>query len=388
MKQQILHFTLYLFLFVLTTQVQAQVVITEDFPRPGNYLDIRIVGDFTGTTPPSEGMNQTWDYTWLTNEGNAIFSYTAVMDNPDFPEAFSSASSNIGFSGLNATGNVYSVLDSEGWYEIGIDIQAATFPLGLLSGNNADTLYYIGGPSYYEGRYDFLQFPMSYGSTWTQTNKEITPMELSVAGFDLLKTSASLEKTNISTREVVGEGTIRIPKPDGTSSAPIEVLLLKAERMSIDSTFLAGAPAPAPLLNAFLITQGNTHEFLNYFFYSPLFPGPILHYSVSGGFINYNPAAADIVTAIQEAEKMGTNYFPNPIQAGQTLTIQAEQPIAEGYISLMDLSGREVYQKHFVSSTGYAIKMDIPTTFNQGMYIYHLLDKHKNAVGHGKLIVQ
>ena len=387
MKQQILHFTLCLCLLVLGDQVQAQVTITDDFPRPGDFTDIRIAGDGTGITAPPEGQNQEWDYSWLTNEGTGFTTYTAVSGNPDFPEAYSSSNNNFGLQIFTTPSKVYYGFDADGWHTIGADSEQASFSLGLLTGLDQDSLHLLAGPRHYEGRLDFLQFPVTYGKTWTQTQIRTGHFEIDVALFGLEDTPGHQKLTFSHTREVVGEGTVRIPKTDGTPSEPIEVLLLKVNIAVVDSYFLAGEPAPEALLAGFFLTQGAISEAEDYYFYNPNYGAPVLWIRPESEVVQYSPTAADMVTSIEAIEPITTRYYPNPISAGQTLNIQTDHTLLKsGYVNITDLAGRSVYKTAY--EPGYEIQVPLPDTMLPSIYFYQIQDRQEKVMGQGKLMIQ
>lgn len=308
MKQLFSHFTLCLMALIFTVQAQAQITITEDFPFTADFSDLRIYGDVTGVSPPTEGENQAWDYSWITQVATSSVNYTAVTDNPDYPNAFNSDVGVFGFQTFTTPSTRYYGFDTEGWYDIGSDSEAASFSLVPFGGGPEDSIHLVAGPRYYDGRLDMLQFPISYGSEWTQSRKEVGHSELDIAAFGLEHTPATQQQTEIHNRKVVGDGTIVIPKADGTVSEPIDVLLIKVLNTTIDSFFLAGNPAPPALMAAFGLTQGVITEKVEYLFYSPYHGATVVGYR-SDSYIFYSQAAADIVQGCTDSG--GANYNPD-----------------------------------------------------------------------------
>src|SRR5690606_38704120 len=123
-----------------------------------------------------------------------------------------------------------------------------------------DSIRFVGGVTPFDGRINTIQFPMTYQDQWTQSFDRVVDFELNIASYGMVDAPGFLRETTTENREVVGYGELTIPQPNGSPSLPMVVLLLKVNRITLDSFFVAGQPAPAPMLAAFGLIQGSVIE--------------------------------------------------------------------------------------------------------------------------------
>lgn len=382
-----LHLTLFLFAIAL----QAQVTIDQsNFLRGSAYTDTLANAMPTTLGAPSEGPDQVWDYSSLVV---ADFEYTehfGVNSHPDFPTATSYYQNDLSFQGFLIQNFNYEAVNASGWSVVGQEIKDITYPIAAITGGPNDSLHFVGGNFAYPVPNELINFPVTYQDQWTTEITGNTPFELTVAAFGLNKTPGNRKRTVTTTREIVGYGELTMPTFDGTPSAPMEVLLMKTNTTAVDSVFLGGAPAPAPLMAAFGLIQGSTASVSDYLFYKPGFGSAVLFHSPDEpGEFSFRPQAAEIVSGVQEMNLMQVRHFPNPIVKGQTLTIEMESPIAaEGQIRVVDLQGQVVHIVDFSASYDRSLKVQLPHDLTQGLYLYQVLENTGRLVGVGKVQVQ
>ncbi|MGB0931148.1 MAG: hypothetical protein ACPGVB_10250 [Chitinophagales bacterium] len=273
---------------------QPTVVITKDnFPRGGSFTDIGYFVETDILDAPTEGTGQVWDYSFLTPDSLVTQVYTDASNDPNFSGVLNYISGNILFNGFPISRNQYEAIDEEGWYHKGRTTEEVSYSVTAISGGADDLLRFPDRVVPYGGRLNKLQFPVTYESDWTQNQIENTEFELTVAAFGLNAVPGVNVKTITERREVVGEGKLIIPSEDGSPSLPMDALLLKVDMTGIDSVFLGGAPAPAPLLAAFGVTQGNISVAdTRYIFYMPGFGSNVLNVNPASGTFFYRPQAA------------------------------------------------------------------------------------------------
>ncbi len=387
MKQTILQTFILLLLFTFSSQ--AQVTITEsNFPRLASFTDSVYRVPIAGIALPSEGPDQVWDYSGL-GAGEQLYSeHFDASNDTAISNALNYYNSDLSFQGFVIPRNVYENLDSGGWYDTGITTEEVVYSIAAISGGATDSLRFLAQAFNISTPNAYVKFPMTYQSQWTQSASENTNFEISIAAFGLNKTPGVRDRTRTEDREIVGYGTLKIPKTDGTPSAPMEVLLMKVKRVQVDSFFLGGGLAPPALLGAFGLTQGSTVADSFYVFYSPDFGAPILNLNYNEDNHFYRPQAAGVSTAVHELNRISFRSFPNPVSAGQALSIQAKSPVSAGYISLFDLNGRLIQQTVFEASAGQQLLLQIPAKLEGGFYIYQISDEAGNPIGREKLLVR
>lgn len=390
MKKSCTPLALCLALLALALPGWSQITIERDhFPRQGSFTDTLFRAVAQNIALPSEGPDQVWDYSTLLEEEELLITYTDASNDPDFPGALNYRTNDLSFQGLVIPAVQYERLDDQGWWEAGRVLQDVTYPIQGITGSPNDSLRFVGGVQDFAPRTDLLKFPLNYQDEWTESYTERVNFELTVTGFGLNQVPGYRDRTTTLNRDVVGYGTLTIPGNDGQPSNPIDVLLIKTNRTILDSVFLAGDPAPPTLLAAFGITQGSTFEDTYYNFYRLDYGAYVLNVgALASPNAFYRPAAAEVLTSAKEQPRVSVRTYPNPIKAGQELSLHADSPMDAGFFSLYDLSGRLVHRIQFNSAGNPQVQLAIPAQLSSGMYLYQLHTPQGSPLGAGKLLVE
>ena len=387
MKQLFTFFLLSVVFFAF--QAPAQVTIDQsNFLRETEYTDSLVYAAPTTLGLPSEGPDQFWDYSSLTAEQlNYASHFTA--SNSNIPEATSYYHNNLIFAGLTIPNKIYEVVDEDGWRVLGLNSTGITFPIEALTGGPTDSLGFPEVNETYNGENNLLDFPTTYETSWDSDYSRSTPFELTVAAFGLDHVPGFRKRIHHDVREIVGYGQLVIPKADGSPSDPIQVLLMKTVRNTIDSVFLGGAPAPAPLMAAFGLTQGSTNTSSTYFFYKPDFGSAVLFVDLEApDLYSYRTQAVDNYVAVNERNLQQVKNYPNPISTGQVLTLETEAPLPSGQISITDLNGKLVYQNSTETGFGKKLQIRIPYYFTKGLHFYQIRDNTGELLAVGKVLIE
>ncbi len=367
-------------LSLLVLPLMAQITIDQgNFPRPAAFIDAGYDASVTGVAVPSEGQGQTWDYSGLVATDPFTYTYLDAAADTDFPDALNYRNTTFVFQAFGMLGRVYEGLDATGWYDLGRVIEDTTHSITAISGGANDVLNFPDQVSPYGGTFDILSFPMSYADSWTPEYIEYTQYNLTVAAFGL-NNVPGLQKRYISqTRTVVGEGALIIPNAQGNPSGPLDALLLKVDNHTrVDSFFLGGQLAPAPLMAAFGLTQGAVSTLSGaYVFYVPGYGKTALAITLNSSSeisaISYRPDVAGLATSIADAsvpEMM--RAFPNPVEAGGTLHFGLHND-GTTLVELTDVTGRTLITTS-VAGNGTVGRLDIPSSIMPG--IYTLVTRH------------
>jgi hypothetical protein len=384
--------TIYLLLCVCIVTTSAQVTITQaTFPRTAGFVDTVIIPLTTGVAIPTEGANQTWDYSALTTDFVEEIEYFDATSSTTFAGALNYHSDDLTFQGMVIPSLNYRKIDATGWYDIGRTNTDITYPLASITGNTVDSLRFVGGDYPYQGRINWLEFPVTYPNQWTGTFKEDVPLELTVGAFGLNKTPGSRLNTTTHVREVVGFGTLVVPKDDATTTAPMDVLLIKVVATRADSFFLAGLPAPGAITSAFQVTQGQSSTNTYYLFYKPGFGSPIMSLGLTStgnvDYIAYRRGGAGAVSTNNVA-LTPVRAFPNPIASGGVMTLQAESTSDFEIIQFMDMNGRVIETKAIRANSDNEIQVQTPSNLPNGLYLYTIQKKDGSLIGNGKFLVK
>lgn len=361
-----------------------QITITkENFPVQESYIDSAIIASETNFALPSEGANQNWDYSFLTNSGRYFHKgFTTAGNNANFPNAYHKYGSNLSFQDFVFPTDVYMGLDQDGYYILGTDIPRAAFGILQLTGNPNDSLVFPKQTNVMDGRIDDLNFSITMDSEWSQTRIENTNFELTVAAYSLNKTPGSMTRHTTETKEVVGYGKLVIPTYGGSASKEMEVLLVHETKTNIDSFFLGGAPAPAALLAAFGITQGQSVTTETYEFYRANYGAPVLEITSNGtrgSLANYHLAATKgLSTSINDFENhvAQNQVYPNPVLSNQKLNIICKNPSSINQVIITDLSGKRISAITSFEIQENQVSFSIPTEIKAGVYFYIINDEN------------
>lgn len=381
------------FLFIISLlfslQATAQITINRaDFLRPADLQDTFILSNFADEViVPAEGEGQEWDFSAQQPLETRVREYLSAAADTVLPNAFQKENTNLFFQAFPIPTTIYTALDDEGWYDLGRVTNTVKYPIAQITGSPTDTLAFPGFTQEYPGRINSIQFPLAYGDEWEQMHIEQTPFELTVAAFGLNQTPGRNVRSITERREVVGSGEIRLPRGENEPQLAAEVLLIKVTTTALDSFFLGGAPAPAPLLGAFGISQGQVSVLIRYVFYRPGAGAPVAEIYGDTRYIVYRPQLAETPVSITENFLPAVRYYPNPIAAGTPLTIEAGQPIGSGQVEVLDLQGRRVFRKVFSAEGGQSLTLELPANLHTGLYVYHLRNTAGQLIWSGRLQV-
>ncbi|WP_417601178.1 T9SS type A sorting domain-containing protein [Owenweeksia hongkongensis] len=384
-------FAILMVMNALAFGAMAQITITRsDFPRGTTFTDNFATSAQTGFALPAEGPAQTWDFaTGITADTLYARPRTDATADPDFPNALNKRNSPL-IQGFLIQQELYEAIDANGWYEYGAKLQAADYSLQAVTGGPNDSIHFLALNDIYSGRTDYLQFPLNYQDAWTGMRKETIDFELTVSSSSLNRAPGSQITSVTFDREVVGYGTLQVPTANGSPSAPFDALMIKSIRTSVDSFYLGGMAAPPSLLAAFGLTQGQSEIYESYIWYRKDFGFPIGGLSIVNGQVgtfDYRTNATTV--SLTEWTVSRSSVFPNPVAAGDNVTIEFDQE-ADGLMdfTLLDLTGRKVFQATGISSMHGVINTQLPKNLSEGQYFYQLKNKKESFITGGKLILK
>lgn len=385
-----------LFAVLVSLTATAQITITQsNFPRPAAFEDTAMSSNQSGLALPSEGANQVWDYSNVSPTGMGTSSYTDATSSTDFPGALQSNNANLNFQGFIIEGDAYFAVDSLGWYGMGRTNEAVSYPLGAVGGGPNDSLKFLDEVVTFGGRLNLLQFPLTYQTTWTNAQTEVTSFELTVVAASLSNTPGNRTRLRTDTREAVGYGKLIIPNAAGNPSDSMDALLIKIYRTYLDSFYIGGSAAPQQLLNTFGLTQGSIQLDTFYVFYAADFGAPVMNINTDGNTVTsvfYRTAAAtNTVSSVQEVSQLQAVCFPNPAKAGNTVVIEAEASHAGAtQANIINLQGQQLSQVPLATSTAQTnrYRFALPDNLPVGIVILQLQNNNGQTLGLTKLLIE
>lgn len=394
-------FTLILLSIIFSSAI-GQSAITLDATNIPIPDGVYTISEITTDNPPSPiiGNNQTWNYTSYFNADtfNTFFIkeedpfYTSVGVDVYQP-GFKLLNQNLGY-------NTYSEYDfnENGVEDKGIYIDQQVYPLQQLTGNPNDNItfplqgYILNNPR------KIMQFPMTNGTSWESVSNYSTNFTLKVAAFGLNDVPARHAYSTVRKDTIVGWGKMSVYTPDGPSIS-YDVLMNRSIQYSVDSFYLNGAPAPAALLNAFSVTQGQISGLSHaYNFYRAGTFNYLMRffYGSDATFTNLVTAfvsLSDLTTATSSTQELDKDVyamllFPNPSNGQEINLILIGKEMNQINYQITDLSGRILQSADNYKLNGNSIAINLENGISSGMYILIVRDNKNNVIATEKFTVQ
>lgn len=377
--------SLALLTIITISPLTSQIVMNKaDFPLQNSYESEGILSFQTGLTPPSIGENQEWDISNLTTSSEFGSTFYDATDDEFYTDAINYTEALYELNGNFIESKDFYTFDAQGYARIGRRITEAKYSTVLVTGGAEDSLKIVGGNFPFEERQDYIQFPLEYENTWTQSFNISTNYELTIANYGLIDAPGTYTQYRTQTRTVVGSGKLTMPNKDG-EVITIDALLIRTDISTIDSVLLNGQPAPILLMAFFGLKQGATNSFVTYAYYAPGYGESVAYYDMEGGYISY--IAISEITSSVEAEELNTlNVYPNPVKIGSSFTIENSKNNISS-ISIVDQTGKVVYSIE-VNIFNNHLNVEIPNILSTGVYLIQSNNRQGKLVSTSKLIVE
>jgi hypothetical protein len=334
---------------------------------------------FTTFENPVPGENETWNY----DNGASIshqsteqfyantdpaFMNSAIYDTLGEEFLLDTLKSTLGL-GFH---DVYELFGPTGRSIVnpGISFPARAYSIAAISGKPTDSLWVLSQDAIYTTPDTYLAFPTSSGAYWSTVSTERTvKMKVRVAA---LAGDTDFQRVSYftTTDSVVGWGTVQTP-----AAGPTPVLMVKVNRMRIDSFYLNGAPVAPFLLSTFHIPQQNSisNEYSYQFFAQGLIL-PLLkiqysdsNYSQESSAISYF-AATDGV-ASRNVEQSDIHLYPNPTSAKNFYLQLSTALTPNDRIEVADVSGKAIESQQMPATlNGTLVPISLPASTIAGTY--------------------
>jgi hypothetical protein len=351
----------------------AQITLDQsNVPQSGTYTETRDYV-FSGIALPAEGANQVYDYSSMSLPTTTVNINYLPATRPEFSNSTRYFVGNGVVGPIAVSAEYYTSIDANGLYDTGSYVLPSSQSLQAITGNPSDVIVFPGNLSAFSQPSANLPFPATFGSQVTSNFDFVTDFQLTVGAFGLNSTPGQNVQSVVKTVEVVGYGQLTLPVPSG-QSIPYDVLMVKQEEVITNNVFLAGAPAPQALLNAFGVTQGQVTTNAAYVFYAENYEVPIAFFIMDENFTQvdqmfYDMDLLQVLSVNQNEFENSISMYPNPASNQVNITRQSNNKPIDA-INIYDISGKFVksVDKNQFSDASSRINIDVSDLSN-GTYL-------------------
>lgn len=307
-------------LFILCVHLNAQITLTQSNTlfTPGDMNPIGAAT--TGFVIPTAGTNQQWNYANLSQDATYTLNYVTPSSSY-FPLAtFADTGLSIPFiPGWWYLSDAYYQTNASGSNYLGYVVNTQRTGLLSLTGNSLDSCIFPEQSYTYNDPYYLMPFPATMSTAWHINARNFVNFNLTITAYGLNQTPCQKVTNTVRLDTVVGWGKMRVPTASGPSLA-YDVLMVKRAVVQTDSFYLAGAPAPAPLLSAFGVTQGQVTVTNRYMFWRENARYALMminfgssNFTTPSGIFYDGDAEYDINLGVGEHnQEIALEIFPNP----------------------------------------------------------------------------
>ncbi|MCB2408024.1 T9SS type A sorting domain-containing protein [Hymenobacter lucidus] len=336
--------------------------------------------------PPQPGPGRVWDYRGLSADSLMLEQLyqvppatTSFLAAPTRSYALSGASpQSYAFPahGLwhSFTGQQYEALTAQGLLGIGYSLQEQQWPIRQVNNAPGDLLRLP--PRAVDQSIYRTPLPLTASTLRRSSSYDRIFLEATVQELGLNTALVRLVRfTFIQTDEVVGYGTLQLPKPAGGSAA-FPALMVRTHRQEIDSAYVNGRLAPPLILQALQMEQGQRQDIYQTAFYRENSSQPALliyhtdaSFSTPRNWFSVWFSGEDNLSTITgvrqpQAGAGALRAYPNPVTDGLfTLDLPGERQVLQ--LVVRDLLGRQVATGSAVSGQPTSVLRDL----RGGLYV-------------------
>lgn len=365
--------------FVASTALIASAQVTLNFSNYSSWqpqIDSLAICDVPYPAI-AVGSNAYWDFTNASyTNANLFISRHAYTLSSNSDVSFGDSiwykiNNNLSYEAFS-----YAGVTNSGIMYYGEQVPHKLIPIGTITGNQNDSLVFLNQQIDYSSPLVKLKFPATMGSTWQSQYHFTTNFTLTATAYGINNVPCE-RKTNITkTDTVIGWGKIEVKNRSGVNSSMMDALMVKSSQFIQDSFFMGGSPAPALMLTAFGLSQGQISLKHEYSFYTPGEVTPVLtsvYTDSTFGRIEHIDVLSKnwISTQIGEVNFSNMNIYPNPI-VNKSIFVSMENNAA-GQIdySVLTVSGQIISKGSLILQNGKSA-IEIDKSITPGIYYLQL----------------
>ncbi len=331
-------------LSLMTFAAQAQITLNQSGYAswaPGTS-SFKGVTNFTAT--PANSGN--WDLSTATY-GTPFTTSRFATTIPGLSQVTFGEDMYYSFGAFGYSNTIGSAITASGYQRFGEDMTRQAFGLGALTGNTNDSLIFNQQVIAYSAPRTIIAFPATTGSTWSSDYNYHTAFAITVAMYSLNNTPGERRTYVERADSVKGWGQMRIKDASGNATGYMDVLAVETSIKVKDSFYLAGSPAPAPMLGAFGLSQGQIENTYYTYYYRAGEIDPVLTVEYD------NASRTNIVSSYTHSDRLPSNVknlalnnniklYPNPSVNGD-ITISAQELNSGNWTyEVMSTAGRKI----------------------------------------------
>lgn len=331
----------------LTLSAQAQITLNSSnapsvsqCQTPDSFRRLKL-----GTLPTfTASTNATWDLTTAGDSSRYFIPGGAATATSAFPNATFYNDAHYNFAVLGYQIQDMKNVAASGIVTYGVHVDRQAISLAPFTGSTSDSVVFPLQDVVFSTPERQEKYPMTIGDSWTDPIKYTTDFNLTIAAYSLNNTPGERHVELTINNKVIGWGKMRVNDEKGNPTGYMDVLMVRSERKVIDSFFLGGNPAPAQLLTAFGLSQGQTQTRYSYTFrrageYAPLLE--VVYADNTYTTIDQCDVHEDRLkpTAINTISKEQINVYPNPV-TNNTFTVKVGTSYSELNYQLYNIAGQ------------------------------------------------
>lgn len=336
----------------MATQAQTAITLTQsNFPATATTTDSWSNALTTNVAAPSLGASQTWNYANLQGILPDTRTYAAPAAGSPFPGATRTVNNSLTLGVVNLTRLNYQQLSATSLSNLGQSNPTQRYSLQQVTGSNTDSLIVPAQST--PANYQIISFPFTAGSHLRQTYRIGVVGRLKVPAFFLNNAPMRLVQRIVRVDSVAGWGNVLLPAAN-SGTASVRALLVRRKYVQTDSLYLNGQPAPAALITALNLQQGQQTVTYSDWFYRENSGQTLLElYYPNASYqapneIYYSTEASLLSTSRSAALLTGINAYPNPAPTGGSVMLAA----TNGQHQTVNLTVRDMLGRTLTTGTG------------------------------------
>ncbi len=394
--------SVYAIILLSAIKIYAQTPITitaADIPIPSPSYPMTVLS--TGLTGPSSGTNQTWNYATSTVSNNTTVNFPPATDTfftnagVDVTLAVEKEFSYINGGSITMTLEEQWDLNSTGLYTKGYFSLGGYIDLGIVGLSNLDTLGYEDIKVMLNQPFAFMKFPYTANSSWYNASKANLDLIFTSPSNNLLK-APLLHQMNLYRKDsIIGWGKLQTYTPSGPST-PVDVLLRRTAKYTIDSFFVNGSTDSIGVMNYLNLTQGRRSDVSYFddflgkgdFRYLMRFVYTDSSYStLSNTFLTPTLVAPASVRNMSK-DSYAAIVYPMPAIGNEVNVQLIGKTIHSATYQIQDIQGRVRQQGETSMQANNTMKINLNSALANGQYIIQVLDEFKQTIVNQHMVIQ